>query len=748
LRVFNRIYQAVFDRDWVAAELAKLRPAFYGAAIAAWLQSGDESVLLRGEPLRDGLEWAQGKQLSDEDSRFLRESQEAENRAEKEANQILTVATTKAKKRLVWSTAWAIVSAAGAIVALVVAGNAVNETGKVKEEAQKAQGEAQKAQGETQKAQGETQKAQRQYQQAQQQVVQATQQLEDVNQEKETAIQAKVEAEVRLIQARQQLLIATNVVQQVRNQITSAKNAANDAKEARKIAIEQRDVVQQGIELEREGISLLRLPNDEYFNRQTKLVAALELARETQSLLGKVKIHKALSDYPTKIPILNLRLIVNNIANQDKSRRFIASEANGKSLITLYDLSGRQIAELQGNKPKLNPNGRQIITENNDKSHLYDLMGKELTQLNGKNARFSNDGKKVITSAGTIRLSGMKKISGSQLYNFSNVSSDWLNLTLPFIILGDNARFSSDSNTIVSRDYLGIWVSNLSGRISSELSVDIPAPRICFGRGYEDKDINSISISPDAPETYLCELDLVDQGLADFTDNPYPTFISDSGNSIVYGTVGKIFLHDMTVKKNVEFQGDYGRFSPDRTEVLTVDNEKNTFRRYRLTGEKLVEFSEVFKIAFPSYSPDGKTIIASTYFNGDADLSRLYDLIGRQIRDFPGIVPMFSPDGQSILTTFQGEDITRLYDLEGNLLAEYLGSTFPRDRNFLGLSLGFNNDGTQIRTFTNDGTLHVWDIDANLTTDGGLTDLINRGCAKLKNFRHREDVRKVCPEGS
>jgi WD40 repeat protein len=100
LWVFNRIYQQVFDRSWVAAELATLRPAYYGVAIAEWLESGDESRLLRGEALRDAIGWADGKQLSDEDSRFLRISQEAENRSEKEANQILATARHQAETEL------------------------------------------------------------------------------------------------------------------------------------------------------------------------------------------------------------------------------------------------------------------------------------------------------------------------------------------------------------------------------------------------------------------------------------------------------------------------------------------------------------------------------------------------------------------------------------------------------------------------------------------------------------------------
>ncbi len=100
LWVFNRIYRDVFDRPWVAAELATLRPAYYGVAISDWLESGDESRLLRGEALRDAIAWADGKQLSDEDSRFLRISQEAENRSEKEANQILATARHQAETEL------------------------------------------------------------------------------------------------------------------------------------------------------------------------------------------------------------------------------------------------------------------------------------------------------------------------------------------------------------------------------------------------------------------------------------------------------------------------------------------------------------------------------------------------------------------------------------------------------------------------------------------------------------------------
>jgi hypothetical protein len=51
LRVYNSVYQAVFNPNWVEEQLAKLRP--YASAINAWEKSGrtDESRLLKGEAL-------------------------------------------------------------------------------------------------------------------------------------------------------------------------------------------------------------------------------------------------------------------------------------------------------------------------------------------------------------------------------------------------------------------------------------------------------------------------------------------------------------------------------------------------------------------------------------------------------------------------------------------------------------------------------------------------------------------------
>jgi WD40 repeat protein len=78
LQIKNPIYQQIFNLDWVAQQLANLRP--YSQAINAWIASGysDKSWLLRGQALEEILVWTEGKSLSDLDYRFLAASQELE----------------------------------------------------------------------------------------------------------------------------------------------------------------------------------------------------------------------------------------------------------------------------------------------------------------------------------------------------------------------------------------------------------------------------------------------------------------------------------------------------------------------------------------------------------------------------------------------------------------------------------------------------------------------------------------------
>jgi hypothetical protein len=107
LRIYNRIYEAVFNPDWLNQALDALRP--YAKSLNAWIASEcqDESRLLRGEALQEAQAWAAGKSLSDQDYHFLAESQELDKRdiqkkleAEEEAKRVLAEANQKAELAL------------------------------------------------------------------------------------------------------------------------------------------------------------------------------------------------------------------------------------------------------------------------------------------------------------------------------------------------------------------------------------------------------------------------------------------------------------------------------------------------------------------------------------------------------------------------------------------------------------------------------------------------------------------------
>ena len=116
LRVYNRVYQQVFNKNWAETQLKNLRP--YSEAFRFWVASGysDESRLLQGKALESAEIWAKGKDLSFQDKQFLAASREKEiavrnkeadldrERKDREAaekrNLVLSEANRKAKRRI------------------------------------------------------------------------------------------------------------------------------------------------------------------------------------------------------------------------------------------------------------------------------------------------------------------------------------------------------------------------------------------------------------------------------------------------------------------------------------------------------------------------------------------------------------------------------------------------------------------------------------------------------------------------
>lgn len=127
LKVYNPIYAAVFNLEWVQHQLTELRP--YASTFADWMATGQsEAALLRGQTLQDALTWALGKRLGDLDYQYLVASQNLDKRhvqntltATEQASQLLSSARQKAKqliqkRRIPWQ--WLPAFAIGSTVAL------------------------------------------------------------------------------------------------------------------------------------------------------------------------------------------------------------------------------------------------------------------------------------------------------------------------------------------------------------------------------------------------------------------------------------------------------------------------------------------------------------------------------------------------------------------------------------------------------------------------------------------------------
>ena len=153
LRVYNKIYQSVFNLGWVENELRNLRP--YSENFRFWVASGgkDESRLLRGKALVGAEKWAKNKNLSYQDREFLAasrrketqekiaaEEQEAQlerERKDREAaeqrNQVLSEANRKARQRIRFGSFVLVFTLLFAAISTFVASNKVKEVSKTNE---------------------------------------------------------------------------------------------------------------------------------------------------------------------------------------------------------------------------------------------------------------------------------------------------------------------------------------------------------------------------------------------------------------------------------------------------------------------------------------------------------------------------------------------------------------------------------------------------------------------------------------
>ena len=551
LRVYNRIYESVFDKNWVDKKLASVRP--YAEYIIAWEESScqDISQLLCGQDLRNAQAWALGKSLSNIDYQFLSASQEIDNQealeVEKQAKLILQQAAEKAKRRIKIGSVILALSLVAAVITgvrLIVA----EQTGSKLERA------------------GNDALRQFEFQQIEALLLamKAGQQLKELVKDGRPLEKYPATSPILALQ-----IILDNIRE--KNKLQGHKGYVYNAS------------------FSPTGGSIATVSWDKttrVWNSSGKQLAILQghqqKVNDVNFNYDGQRIVTASDDGTARVWDLSGRQLAILQGHQQKVSRASFSP-DGQHIVTasddgtarVWDLSGKQLAILKGHQREVirasfSPDGQRIVTASYDTtSRVWDLLGKQLAILKGHQRRvlsaiFSPDGQRIVTTScdGTAYV---WNLSGEILVKFLAHQGWCVN----------SASWSPDGRRIVtaSSDRTArIW--DLSGKTPVEL------------KGHENTVIRANFSS----------------------DGKYVITASWDGTARVWNLSGDLLAVLVGHVRKVT----NASFSPDGQRIVTTSEDK-TARIWDLSGRPLAKLEgHGNEIVRASFSPDGKFIVTGS----------------------------------------------------------------------------------------------------------------------------------------
>jgi WD40 repeat protein len=676
LQVYNAIYQQVFDQSWLAASLAQLRP--YGSEIAAWLATGgkDESRLLRGQALLDAIDWTRGKQLDDEDYRFLGASQLLKTQevmgklaAEAEANFILNTARQQAEQDLEQARRTLkivnirnIVSGVTAIIAFVttaiVVPNALDQRNLIRQATalEKSGNSALKR--------------------SQLDIVGGLVEAMETGEEAKELLQKKG---------------ATGFVASptyVLHTILSTLENRSIQPWKHQTLLAQSDRITDA-QFSPDGKSVVTISDD-----RTAKVWDIQSGREITTLRGHQDVLTAVQFNPAGDRIITTsadktaRLwnaksgqeIMKFVGHQGKIQTVRVSR-DGRQMITasidrtarLWDIqSGREITKFVGHQDEVNlalfsPDRRTILTVSPDQTaRIWDIQsGREIRQLIGhkgniSSAQFSPDGTQIVTASHdrTVRIWNAQ--SGREVIRFRGHKGH-VNM----------AQFSPDGTRIVSAS------DDNTARVWG-----IKSRREFLRLTTHQFPVRSAMFSPN-------NLHIVTAS----EDNTARVWDARKGYeiSILSG-------HEKTVNT--------AKFSLDGRQIITVSNDQTAKIWDHRNPKDLLKFiGHRASIDTLDVSPNGQQIATAS----DDQTVRIWDIKTQsEIMKLTGPRSKiwsvaFSPNGQQVVTA-SDDRIVRVWDLaSGKILVQLIGHTG------ITTSARFSPDGQRIVTASADKTARVWD---------------------------------------
>ncbi len=785
LRVYNRIYEAVFNLSWVENELAKLRP--YSQAIAAWLASNrqDASRLLRGKALQEALEWATDKNLSVEDYTFFAASQqlamfqmqsdleaerrtratlaEAKQNAErllKEVREVVHLERSFVKALQLFETG------SGEINALLVAMQAGQALQKRVREGALMQDYSSTSPLLALQVILDHIRERNQFSGHQSWVTSVS-----FSPTGEYLATASVDGTAKLWD------LSGNQIAQFKGHqgmVTTVSFSptgeylatASDDDECTTILWDlSGNAIAQFKGHQGMVTSVSFSPTGEYL-----VTASVDGTAKLWDLSGnqiaKFKQHRhwitsvcfsptgeylaiASNDRTAMLWDLSGNAIV-----QFKGHQGIVTSVNfsptGEYLITasedgsakLWNLSGNVIAQFQGHQGGISsvcfsPTGKYIATASDDcTARLWDLSGKQVAQFKGHqgivtSVSFSPTGDYLATASndGTVKLWALSK---NQLAVFQGHQGEVRSVS--FSPTGNYIATASDDYTARLWDLSGNWITEFKGHQDWVLCV-------CF--------------SPNGKYLATASKDFTAR-LWDLSGNAIAQFKGHQGgvSSVCFSPTGEylatasddciVRLWDLSGKLITQFAGHQDwvlcvGFSPNGKYLATASNDCQV-RLWDLSKNLSKNAIAVLNghqggVSSVCFSPQGEYLATAS----NDSTARLWDLSGNQIAIFRGHQGWiwsvcFSPTGE-YLATASADGTARLWNLSGNQLAEYKG------HQGMITSVSFSPTGEYLATASSDRTAQLWRVE-------GLDELLYRGCDWLKDYlaTHPEasDKLEVC----
>lgn len=659
LKVKNRIYEQVFDLNWVSNKLSQLRP--YSQAFDAWIASNqiDTSRLLRGQALKDAKKWTQGKSLSDLDYQFLTASEEFDN---KEAQEHLEAQRLKAVEQQLKaeeksaarlnsllfsvSSALIVVSTLAAITFVAYREAKVNE-------------------------------------------IKAT----TTSSRALFVLDKRLDALIQGLRANKQIKGFVKVNSRTKRTAKNAlRNAIFTVVEHNRITGIDSQV--WGVDFSPDGKVIVTAHRDNKIKLWTRKGKQIKILDGHQGALRTVAFSPVSVATPKgfgefiasagRDNVINIwsreglllktlkghQDVVTSVAWSPDSNNIVS--ASYDKTVKIWNVNnGREINSFKAHSDLVNtvnfsPDGNKIASASADKTiKLWNIEGKLIQTFTGHRSEitsidFSPDGKQLVSGSTDNTIKIWQLEDGKLIHTLKNHTSGiW------------KVRFSPDGKTIASASWdntIKLW--NTNGILLKTL------------RGHNGR-VRGLAWSPDG------------KTIASTSEDKTIRFwnLNNALVKTVYGHKNGI------IKVAI---------SPDGKTIASASDD-STIKLWNRNGEMLQSiYSNSRGFLDVNFSPDNK-IIASA---GNDNLIKLWTTEGKELRVLKGHTApvwsvVFSPDGKTIISGSE-DGTVKLWDIDGNLL-----NTFKTGQGII-RAVAFSPDGNVIASGGKNGTIKLWNRQGKL----------------------------------